>query len=107
MGMRNKAWSDLLMKRRFPLTSGASLSGVDTNEGKKSNEDESHHSSDEEEPYEAGDNVLVESICGSRLWDAKIVAVSKPKDSTKVSDVSYRVSYKSWSSRFDEWVPGD
>lgn len=57
--------------------------------------------------YEEGENVLVESTCGSRLWDARIVGVSKPKDSNKARDVSYRVSYKSWSSRFDEWVSGD
>lgn len=57
--------------------------------------------------YEEGENVLVESICGSRLWDAKIVGVSKRMDSNKARDVSYRVTYKSWSSRYDEWVSGD
>jgi hypothetical protein len=57
--------------------------------------------------YEEGENVLVESTCGSRLWDARIVGVSKRRDSNKAKDISYRVSYKSWSSRFDEWVSGD
>ncbi len=57
--------------------------------------------------YEEGENVLVESTCGSRLWDARIVGVSKPKNSNKSRDISYRVTYKSWSSRFDEWVSGD
>jgi hypothetical protein len=51
--------------------------------------------------YEEGEDVLVESKCGSMLWDAKIVGVAK--NATK--DVAYRVSYKCWGSRFDEWVP--
>lgn len=49
----------------------------------------------------------MESKCGGRLWDARIVGVSKPKGSNKPRDISYRVSYKSWSSRYDEWVSGD
>ena len=57
--------------------------------------------------YEEGEDVLVESICGSRLWNARIIGVSKRGDSNKARDISYWVSYKSWSSRFNEWVTGD
>jgi hypothetical protein len=46
----------------------------------------------------------VESVCGSRLWDARIVGVSNLKKNKEAGDITYRVSYKSWSSRFDEWV---
>jgi len=107
--IRNKTWSDLLMKRRFIIKSVTDDSSLDVEmkENTKSKEDETHHSGDNEELYEEGENVLVESICGSRLWDARIVGVSKRRDSNKAKDISYRVSYKSWSSRFDEWVSGD
>jgi len=107
--IRNKTWSDLLMKRRFKVTHSEddSLMEIDSNGDKNTNIDEANNSSDEEELYEEGENVLVESICGSRLWDARVIGVSKRADSKKASDVYYRVSYKSWSSRFDEWVCGD
>jgi len=54
------------------------------------------------QPYEENEDVLVESVTGKLLWDAKIVGVSKAKDSGKVN--GYRVRYDEWSSRFDEWV---
>merc|ERR1711935_1166837 len=83
--IRNKAWSDLLMKRHFKVTSSNndSLMDIDSKEHKNSNEVDAHHSSDDEELYEEGENVLVESVCGRRLWDARIVGVSKCKDSKK------------------------
>lgn len=46
--------------------------------------------------------MLVESTCGTLLWNAKIVGVSQAKDSGKVN--GYRVHYDEWNSRFDEWV---
>ena len=36
------------------------------------------------------------------MWDGKIIGVSTDKNSGKA--VGYRVSYKNWGSRFDEWV---
>lgn len=45
---------------------------------------------------------MVESTCGKLLWDATVIGVSHAKDSDKVN--GYRVHYKEWSSRFDEWV---
>ena len=57
---------------------------------------------DEQEPYREQEDVLVESTCGKLLWDATVIGVSHAKDSDKVN--GYRVHYKEWSSRFDEWV---
>lgn len=45
---------------------------------------------------------MVESSCGKLLWNAKIIGVSHSNDSGTVN--GYRVHYKDWSSRFDEWV---
>jgi len=107
--IRNKTWSELLMKRHFklPMSSDSSDMDIDRKERKSTKNDEAPHSSDDEESYEEGEDVLVESTCGNRLWDARIIGVSRCADSNKARDVSYRVSYKSWSSRFDEWVSGD
>ena len=54
------------------------------------------------QPFDEGDAVLVESKCGRLLWDAVVVGVSRfgPKEKS----LAYRVHYKGWSSRFDEWV---
>lgn len=54
------------------------------------------------QPYEEGEEVLVDSRCGRILWEAKIIGVSK--DETSGMAIGYRVSYKGWGSRFDEWV---
>ena len=54
------------------------------------------------QPYEEGEEVLVDSRCGRILWEAKVIGVSK--DETSGLAVGYRVSYKGWGSRFDEWV---
>lgn len=48
---------------------------------------------------------MVESCSGHLLWDAVVVAVSREKDSENVN--GYRVHYKQWSTRFDEWVSSD
>jgi hypothetical protein len=50
--------------------------------------------------YQEGEHVLVESPCGNILWDADLIGVAKNIN----SEVGYRVSYRGWSSRYDEWV---
>lgn len=54
------------------------------------------------QPFDEGEAVLVESKCGRLLWDAVVVGVSLfgPKEKSS----AYRVHYKGWGSRFDEWV---
>lgn len=54
------------------------------------------------QPYEEGEDVLVEATSGKLLWDATVIAVSRSRAQNKVN--GYRVHYKEWSSRFDEWV---
>jgi len=56
----------------------------------------------EDIPYVEGEDVLVESSAGNLLWNATIIAVAKSKKTKKI--IGYRVHYKEWSSRFDEWV---
>jgi hypothetical protein len=50
--------------------------------------------------YQEGERVLVESPCGNILWDADIIGVARNVN----NEIGYRVSYKGWSSRYDEWV---
>lgn len=45
--------------------------------------------------------MLVESKSGKLLWDATILEVARLENS---GTIGYRVHYKGWSSRFDEWV---
>jgi hypothetical protein len=104
--LHGRKWSQMLQKRQFDGTSKALTTGDVHTEGKNDNdEDENFKDEDadeEDEPYEAGEDVLVESKCGKMLWDAKVVAVSQSKVKNKVT--GYRIHYKRWSSRFDEWV---
>ena len=98
----NRKWSQMLQKRQFkgmacPL-SILGISDVDTKEIDLI----SHDVDEEDEPYNSGEDVLVESKCGKILWDATVVAVSQQEGNNKVS--GYFVHYKRWSSRFDEWV---
>ena len=61
--------------------------------------------SDTKRTFNAGDEVLVVSDSNGLLWDAHIVAVSKRDESGPIT--GYRIHYKGWSSRFDQWViPG-
>ena len=53
-------------------------------------------------PYVEGEDVLVESSKQKLLWNASIIAVAKDRKTEKI--IGYRVHYKQWSSRFDEWV---
>jgi len=57
---------------------------------------------DEQELYEEGEEVLVESTSGKLLWLAKIISISRICEKNRVN--AYRVHYKEWGSRFDEWV---
>lgn len=107
--IENKSWSEKLLKRHFKvkrLLDDDVESKVKDCEKEQEASQDNDRISDEEEPYEEGEQVLVESKCGTRLWDAKIIGVAKG-NSDKPKDMSYRVSYKSWSSRFDEWVSGE
>ena len=52
----------------------------------------------------AGKSVLVVSPACSQYWDAKVLDVATD-DSGAI--VGYRVHYKKWSTRFDEWVHPD
>jgi len=59
------------------------------------------------QPYEEGEEVLVETKSKVLLWDATVTAVSRRRidDSfTKFLIDAYRVRYKGWNSRFVEWV---
>ena len=47
----------------------------------------------------------MESKSGKLLWDATVTDVSRSKEDGPVT--GYRVRYKGWSSRFDEWVDKD
>ena len=49
----------------------------------------------------AGKKVLVVSPSGAQLWSAKVVDLASNEAGTIVG---YRVSYRQWSTRFDEWV---
>jgi len=61
-----------------------------------------------------GEDVLVESLNGSYLWDGLITAIStRTMNGQSKSDSqgrpqriidAYRVEYKGWSSRYIEWV---
>lgn len=54
------------------------------------------------QPFEVNEKVLVESASGKLLWDATVTAVTRSQDNGPVT--GYRVRYRGWSSRFDEWV---
>jgi len=95
--LRGRKWVQLLLKRQF-------IKEDEKSEIEKSKQDfDDDVEVEDEEPYQVGEAVLVESRCGRMLWDASILAVShKSGDTDKVN--GYRVRYKGWSSRFDEWV---
>lgn len=112
----NREWCDLLQKKAFNAKSMKQILktcenengsmkrlGEDLKNADSGGEDTSNKKSEEEpEPYEAGEDVLVESLDGDLLWDAKIISVSKDSNEEMIN--GYRVHYKDWSSRFDEWV---
>jgi hypothetical protein len=59
------------------------------------------------QPYEVGEEVLVESKPAQLMWDAAVTAVSRRRlegPNTGLLIDAYRIQYKGWSSRFIEWV---
>jgi Bromodomain len=94
--LRRRKWTQLLLKRQF-LKGDHINSAVGGKNGLKAEEDTDE---EQDEPYQPGEDVLVESKCGRMLWDSKVMAVSY--QDTKIN--GYRIRYKGWSSRFDEWV---
>jgi hypothetical protein len=98
--LHGRKWSNILQKRQFDGTAH-SLSTILASV-EKDEEEAVTDINEEDEPYNAGEEVLVESKCGKLLWDAKVVSVSQSSETLKVT--GYRVRYKKWSSRFDEWV---
>jgi hypothetical protein len=95
-------WRHLLLMRTFPL--------IDTiretiDEHNSSAERREKDVKLDEVEYKAGDYILVKSKSHNMLWNAVVVAVSKDRTTDAVK--SYRVHYKLWSSRFDEWVSAD
>jgi len=113
--IRKRRWMDLLQKRAFKVDLSREEEGDDEDEKvaeqpslKKPEENETEQEDtikndiNEEmgDPFEEGEEVLVESKSGKLLWDAVVVAVSKCKFLVN----GYRVHYTNWNSRFDEWV---
>jgi hypothetical protein len=118
---RTHRWADLIQKRALStdikqLENATFDSDVemidlskDTKNGNKADQAEAMLDSNkvelvdpEDAPYVEGEEVMVESPSGKLLWDAAIIAVSKDKNTERVN--GYRVHYREWSSRFDEWV---
>ena len=97
--LRGRKWSQMLQKRQFSKKSD-SPEVVSGDQVTKKEDNEDAMEEEQDEPYQAGEEVLVESKCGRMLWDAKVLIVSNKNE--KVN--GYRVRYKGWSSRFDEWV---
>jgi Bromodomain len=95
--LRGRKWTQLLLKRPFTKSNDSRVVASSANLTKIQGAEDVE---DEDEPYQPGEEVLVESKCGRMLWDAKVLVVSQKDD--KVN--GYRVRYKGWSSRFDEWV---
>lgn len=118
-------WKDIIQKRTFgmkkisaedsteekPSAAGAteesttiSADNFKTGSGDKEEEEDLNANllDPAEKPYVPGEDVLVESAAGKLLWDASVIAVSKDRSTDQVN--GYRVHYKEWSSRFDEWV---
>jgi hypothetical protein len=132
--LKKGAWADILQKRVLPITwdsnsvaavvddskpasTNASSVGenapvdspaleqdVDMVEAKNdiNSSDQAENVEVEDLPYVEGEDVLVETITGKLLFDATVVAVSTCPKSKAVN--GYRVHYKEWSSRFDEWA---
>jgi hypothetical protein len=102
--MTRRRWAEILLKRQFSAKGAGSDSSIAAAKQSIKSHDASEGTmlEDEGEPYQPGEQVLVESKCGRMLWDASVIAVSHGKQSEKVT--FYRVRYKGWSSRFDEWV---
>jgi len=125
--VRNHQWKEMLQRRTFDIknvsteedteenpdvgsdadaTGAPSTNSADNAKSESSEEKEADLNGNlldpTEKPYVPGEDVLVESATGKLLWDASVIAVSKDRSTDQVN--GYRVHYKEWSSRFDEWV---
>jgi len=94
--LENGTWSRLLQKRAFQKQSNNT--GIPQDSDIESEEE----SAELGVLYDPGDEVLVESSTRKILWDAKVIAAAKKDEDGPI--IGYRVKYKDWSSRFDEWV---
>ena len=99
-------WTDMLLRRKFPRL-------AEILDGEGSLDEDAQFDPDlitvegGFDPYEEGEEVLVESPTGDTLWDASIINVShKPNPEKKGSRIidAYEVYYTGWSTRFVEWV---
>lgn len=103
--VKKRGWQELLMKKHYKLAAIMNSDPMDIDNEQAENNSKSNDTpkdDDDENLYEEGEDVLVESTAGGALWDAKIVGVSM--DAGNLKKVRYRVTYSGWSSRFDEWV---
>ena len=97
--LRGRQWIQLLLKRPFAKKDAALEKASDSDVARKT-EGIADTDEEQDEPYQPGEDVLVESKCGRMLWDAKVLDISRNNENVN----GYRVHYKGWSSRFDEWV---
>lgn len=93
--IQTKEWSDRLLKRAFHVSHENSITEVEMDMNKTDRGASTRC-------FNAGEEVLIVSYPAGKIWDALIVAVGKNEENSSI--VGYRVHYKEWSSRFDEWV---
>jgi hypothetical protein len=103
--VKDGTWTDLLMRRQFPRVAAI----LDSDEGLDDDGIVDNVITVEGgfDPYDEGEDVLVESSSGEALWDAVIISVSRKQDPKKKGSKfidAYEVQYTGWSSRFVEWV---
>lgn len=105
--VKQGTWQNLLLRRKYPRLAEF----LDREEGLDDEAAADQGSITVEggyDPFDEGEEALVESPSGYSLWDAVIVTVSrKPDPENKGSLVidAYEVHYTGWSTRFVEWVP--
>jgi hypothetical protein len=105
--VKDGTWTDLLLRRQFPRLAAILDSDGGLDDDDDGLVDDVIAVEGGFDPYDEGEDVLVESSSGEALWDAAIVSVSRQPDpekkGSKVID-AYEVLYTGWSSRFVEWV---
>ncbi len=100
--LQSRKWTDLLQKRAYTLFK---TDFIDEDGDLEMNEADDDNVFDDEvsvTEFDIGDEVFVSSVSSDILWDANIVSVAKKEEDGPIT--AYRVHYKDWSSRFDEWV---
>lgn len=99
--IKDRSWSTLLFGRCLSeKTKTAHALPLSTNTNTATKEQVDYGP-----PFVEDEDVLVESGKGRFLFDAVIVDISKDPETNQVN--GYLVHYKSWSSRFDQWVVPD